>query len=162
MKTLTFFLFAAFTGLALTASQGGQKKNPLRVCLISGSAEYESDKTLPILQKYLESKHDVVSTRVFAKSKSDLPGLEGSSLEAVRTPVTSDCVDGSFQMTTPICSLCSSAGFLPHSIRDRGPGDTNVSLRRNRRAPRSSVPARGREDRRSHPISAQPARLRRW
>jgi type 1 glutamine amidotransferase len=76
MKTLSFLLLAALIGLALTASQAGEKKKPLRVCFISGSAEYDSDKTLPILQKYLESKHDVVCTRAFATSMKDLPGLE--------------------------------------------------------------------------------------
>jgi len=75
MKKLTLLL-AAFAGLAFAASHAGEKTKPLRVCLISGSAEYESDKTLPILQKYLESKYDVVCTRAFAKSETDLPGLE--------------------------------------------------------------------------------------
>jgi type 1 glutamine amidotransferase len=70
------FVFAALLFGSTTMVQAGDKKPPLRVCLISGSAEYESDKTLPILQKFLESKFDVVCTRVFAKSETDLPGLE--------------------------------------------------------------------------------------
>jgi type 1 glutamine amidotransferase len=49
---------------------------PLRVVFISGSAEYESDKTLPILKKYFEAKHPSVVTIVAAKSETDLPGLE--------------------------------------------------------------------------------------
>jgi hypothetical protein len=76
MKTLTPLLFAIIFGLALTASQAGEKKKPLRVCFISGSAEYESDKTLPILKKYLESKHPCECTIINAKSDKDLPGLE--------------------------------------------------------------------------------------
>jgi type 1 glutamine amidotransferase len=76
MKTLTLLLFALLIGLALTASQAREKKKALRVCFISGSAEYGSDKTLPILQKYLESKHPCECTLIKAKSDSDLPGLE--------------------------------------------------------------------------------------
>ena len=76
MKTFTRLLFTTVIGLALTAASAKEKDKPLRVCFISGSAEYESDKTLPILQKYLESKHKVVSTWVMARSDKDLPGLE--------------------------------------------------------------------------------------
>jgi Trehalose utilisation len=49
---------------------------PLRVVFISGSAEYESDRTMPILKKYLESKYPARVTIISAKSDSDLPGLE--------------------------------------------------------------------------------------
>ncbi len=48
---------------------------PLRVVFISGSAEYESDKTMPILKKYLESKYPSLVNMVTAKG-DDLPGLE--------------------------------------------------------------------------------------
>ena len=50
---------------------------PLRVCLVSGSLEYESNKTLPILQARLEKK-GAVCTRAFlvGKDESRLPGLE--------------------------------------------------------------------------------------
>jgi len=63
--------------LALSASapQAGEKK-PLRVCLIAGAKEYDADKSLPILQKHLESKYDVICSRAFATSETDLPGLE--------------------------------------------------------------------------------------
>ena len=76
MRTFTRLLFTTVIGLALTAASAGEKDKPLRVCFISGSTEYESDKTLPILQKYLESKHKVVSTWAIARSDKDLPGLE--------------------------------------------------------------------------------------
>ena len=76
MRTFLFALFALSLGLMLAATHAGEKKAPIRVCFIAVAGEYEPDMTLPILQKYLESKHNVVSTRVFGKSKSDLPGLE--------------------------------------------------------------------------------------
>jgi type 1 glutamine amidotransferase len=76
MKTFTRLLFTTVISLALTAASANEKDKPLRVCFISGSTEYESDKTLPILQKYLESKHKVVSTWAIATSDKDLPGLE--------------------------------------------------------------------------------------
>jgi type 1 glutamine amidotransferase len=63
-------------GLLSAAPHAGEKKKPLRVCFISGSTEYESDKTLPILKKYFESKHPSMCTLVSAKSQKDLPGLE--------------------------------------------------------------------------------------
>lgn len=50
-------------------------KAPLKVCLVSGSVEYKSDETLPILQKHLE-KQGMQCFRAFRKTDSDLPGLE--------------------------------------------------------------------------------------
>jgi putative membrane-bound dehydrogenase-like protein len=49
---------------------------PLKVCLVSGSLEYESDKSLGEFQKYLESHFPVKCSRAFRKSDDDLPGLE--------------------------------------------------------------------------------------
>jgi putative membrane-bound dehydrogenase-like protein len=48
----------------------------LKVLLISGSVEYKSDETLPILQKYLEANYPVECLRAFRKTDEDLPGLE--------------------------------------------------------------------------------------
>src|ERR1700692_3821544 len=77
MKKLALLALAIpLVTLAPLSTPAGEKKAPLRVCFIAAAGEYEPDKTLPILQKYLESKHNVVSTQVFAKSKGDLPGLE--------------------------------------------------------------------------------------
>jgi type 1 glutamine amidotransferase len=63
-------------GLLSATPHAGEKKKPLRVCFISGSAEYDSDKTLPILKKYFEGKHSSENTLVSAKGQKDLPGLE--------------------------------------------------------------------------------------
>jgi type 1 glutamine amidotransferase len=73
-----FALLASLLLLALlsAAPHAGEKMKPLRVCFISGSAEYESDKTLPILKKYFEGKHPSECTLISAKSQKDLPGLE--------------------------------------------------------------------------------------
>ncbi len=73
-----FALLASFLMLALlsAAPHAGEKKKPLRVCFISGSTEYESDKTLPILKTYFEKKHPSECTLISAKSQKDLPGLE--------------------------------------------------------------------------------------
>lgn len=60
----------------LPRGDAGDRK-PLRVCLVSGSAEYESDKSLALLQDYFTKNHPhVVCTRAFAASETDLPGLE--------------------------------------------------------------------------------------
>ena len=48
---------------------------PLRVVMISGSGEYESDKTLPILKTYLENKYPSIVTILSAKGH-ELPGLD--------------------------------------------------------------------------------------
>jgi type 1 glutamine amidotransferase len=49
----------------------------LRVALISGSLEYKSDETLPVLQKYLESTGAIECVRMFRKSDTDISGLDG-------------------------------------------------------------------------------------
>lgn len=53
---------------------------PLKVCLLSASAEYESEKSLSDFQSYLEGRYQIVCQRVFGKDKGDsLPGLEDIS-----------------------------------------------------------------------------------
>ena len=50
---------------------------PLRVCLVSASAEYKSDESLAEFQKFLESGYSAACSRVFGADKGDtLPGLE--------------------------------------------------------------------------------------
>jgi type 1 glutamine amidotransferase len=57
-------------------NRAGDGKGVLNVCLISGAAEYKSDDSLAKLQAYLEKNHSVKCSRAFAKSETDLPGLE--------------------------------------------------------------------------------------
>ncbi len=49
---------------------------PLRVCMLSGSDEYESDKTLTAYKAYLESRYPIQCTLLKAVGTNDLPGLE--------------------------------------------------------------------------------------
>src|SRR5260370_30237076 len=76
MKRLLFLLILLSSMLLLASPQAEARIAPLRVVFVSGSAEYESDKTMPILKKYLESKYPSLVTMISAKSDSDLPGLE--------------------------------------------------------------------------------------
>jgi putative membrane-bound dehydrogenase-like protein len=64
-----------------TAIGDGQRttdtgKKTLKVCLVSGSLEYESDASLSDFQKYLEANFPVKCTRAFRKTDNDLPGLD--------------------------------------------------------------------------------------
>jgi len=71
------FLPAASLWLCLAALSTSAAA-PLRICLLSASAEYESDKSLGEFQKYLESRYNIVCQRAFGKDKGDgLPGLDG-------------------------------------------------------------------------------------
>jgi type 1 glutamine amidotransferase len=71
---ITVVIIGLAVGLNPVTPQAGSQ--PLRVCLISGSAEYNSDASLARLQEHLEKRYPVKCSRAFAKSDSDLPGLE--------------------------------------------------------------------------------------
>jgi type 1 glutamine amidotransferase len=62
--------------LTSSANIAGDAKRVLNVCLLSGAAEYKSDESLAKLQQHLEKNHPIKCSRAFAKSESDLPGLE--------------------------------------------------------------------------------------
>jgi putative membrane-bound dehydrogenase-like protein len=49
---------------------------PIKICLISGSLEYDSDTSLAAFQEFLEGNYPVQCTRAFRKSDTDIPGLE--------------------------------------------------------------------------------------
>jgi type 1 glutamine amidotransferase len=50
---------------------------PVKVCLVSGSAEYNSDESLAAFQQFLEAHYHALCTRAFGKDKGDdLPGIE--------------------------------------------------------------------------------------
>ena len=74
MKICIALLFVGT--LFVTPAPAGEKTKPLRVCLVSGSIEYDSDTSLDKLQKHLEKNYRVECSRAFIKSESDLPGLE--------------------------------------------------------------------------------------
>lgn len=54
----------------------GVEAGPLKVCLLSGSEEYESDKTLAAYKAFLESRYPVQCTLLKAEGTDSLPGLE--------------------------------------------------------------------------------------
>src|SRR5436190_9698224 len=74
MRTLELNLLLLLSfALAGTA----QAAPPLKVCLLSACAEYDSEKSLSDLKKVLESEYEIVCQPVFGKDKdNDLPGLE--------------------------------------------------------------------------------------
>jgi len=75
MRT-AFTLAALALGFTLSAADAGEKSKPLRVCLVSGSIEYDSDGSLDKFQKHVEKNYQVECSRAFIKNESDLPGLE--------------------------------------------------------------------------------------
>jgi hypothetical protein len=77
MKTCFWILMAGYYVLAIVGSVSAQEKRmPLKVCLVSGSLEYDSDSSLSLLQKYLENNDRVICSRAFRKTDGELPGLE--------------------------------------------------------------------------------------
>ena len=54
----------------------GEARPPLEVCLVSGSAEYDSDTSLTALKQYLEEGYDARCILLKARGFEDLPGLE--------------------------------------------------------------------------------------
>jgi putative membrane-bound dehydrogenase-like protein len=58
------------------APANDKNEKRLKVCLVSGSLEYDSDGSLAAFQKYLEENYPVVCTRAFRKTDDDLPGLD--------------------------------------------------------------------------------------
>lgn len=75
-------IFISLLALLLTwthasyAQENKKISTPLRVCLVSGSLEYDSDASLAKLQKYLEKNFAIKCSRAFRKTDADLPGLE--------------------------------------------------------------------------------------
>jgi len=74
MRTIILGLAASLIGPTALAAEDSAPK--LRVCLLSGSEEYDSDTTLAAFQKQLESKYDVACVLLKARGTDELPGLE--------------------------------------------------------------------------------------
>ncbi len=64
--------------LAVCTLPAGSAEEPalLKVCLVSGALEYESDASLAAFQKWIEASYPVRCSRAFRKADDDLPGLE--------------------------------------------------------------------------------------
>jgi putative heme-binding domain-containing protein len=75
-------LFSYIQGNGVTAAgqparaEAAMSDRALRVCLVSGSLEYNSDESLSRFQKYLEDRYHVQCSRAFRRSDDDVPGLE--------------------------------------------------------------------------------------
>ncbi len=67
-------LLAVAASASWTAA--AEEPPPLKVCLVSGSLEYESDASLAAFQKWVEAAYPVRCSRAFRKADDDLPGLE--------------------------------------------------------------------------------------
>jgi putative membrane-bound dehydrogenase-like protein len=74
-EILDFFAYVQGDG-PVEISTPQEKNPPLKVCLVSGSLEYESDASLAALQEHLEKTYNVRCTRAFRNTDEDVPGLE--------------------------------------------------------------------------------------
>ena len=71
LRSFLVLLVALVSTLPLKAA------SPLKICLLSASAEYKSDQSLAALQQFLETNYNATCTRIFGADKGDqLPGLE--------------------------------------------------------------------------------------
>jgi len=79
-----FFVHAAHTAIGVTSAVWQPKiVSPTpetdvrpRLCLVSGCPSYQSDQSLSALAGFIEQYYDVTCEKAFARSRSDLPGLE--------------------------------------------------------------------------------------
>jgi putative heme-binding domain-containing protein len=53
-----------------------KEQRTLRVCLVSGALEYDSDASLSAFQEFLEKNYNAKCARAFRKTDDDLPGLD--------------------------------------------------------------------------------------
>jgi len=65
----------AVLGLMLMVS-AAMAAEPLKVCMVSGSFEYDSDTALGIFQEYLEAGYEVEVTMISTSSWTEIPGLD--------------------------------------------------------------------------------------
>src|SRR4051812_9969415 len=78
-KNVFGFVFLRFF-FCLTGSlavQAAETSAPLKICLLSASSEYDSEKSLAEFQSYLETNYHITCSRAFGKDKGEgLPGLD--------------------------------------------------------------------------------------
>jgi type 1 glutamine amidotransferase/nicotinamidase-related amidase len=63
-------------GVMALLLMGSAQAAPLKVCLVSGSFEYDSDTALGIYKAWLETHYDVSVTMISADGWTQLPGIE--------------------------------------------------------------------------------------
>lgn len=76
----TWLIALIWSLMAVTITEAQTRKRAaddrLRVCLLSGAEEYESDRTLAAYKEALEARYPVKCTLLTAKSISDVPGID--------------------------------------------------------------------------------------
>lgn len=75
-RALGVMLGLALLPVGLSATPADEPQGPLKVALLSGAEEYQSDDSLAKLAAYLEQNFSARCTLVKAKGETDLPGLE--------------------------------------------------------------------------------------
>jgi type 1 glutamine amidotransferase/nicotinamidase-related amidase len=76
MDLMTWRIVAAWVLCALACGVRAEEAMPLRVLLVSGSAEYDSDASLEELKKHLEEDYGARATLIKARGFHELDGLE--------------------------------------------------------------------------------------
>lgn len=76
MRSRLALLMAAMSALIVADSFADEIGKPLKVCILSGCETYQSEKSLPPFQEWLEKNYNVRCTRLTMKAVDDLPGLE--------------------------------------------------------------------------------------
>jgi type 1 glutamine amidotransferase len=79
LKNLCLGLMIAAVACGLAGAHEGVQPMlpPLKVCMLSGSAEYNSDASLTEFKTFLEGRYNVAATLLFGKDGSDtMPGVE--------------------------------------------------------------------------------------
>jgi hypothetical protein len=86
MKRLSVWLFSLWlfsltlsprsASTAIAAEPLAEQRGPLKVCILSGCPTYNSEKSLPPFQQWLEKNYNVRTTRLVRRAADDLPGLE--------------------------------------------------------------------------------------
>jgi type 1 glutamine amidotransferase len=76
MHPMKKIVFLALVALFLSTSASDARIAPLRTVFICDTGEYDSDKSMPILAKYLQSKYPSLVTILTAKENRELSGAE--------------------------------------------------------------------------------------
>ena len=75
----------AIPGIVLCGISGASAAAPLKVCIVSGSGEYESSEFLPQYGEYLEDRYNVEATVLQSNCVGKEPGDSVPGLEALET-----------------------------------------------------------------------------
>jgi type 1 glutamine amidotransferase len=76
MKRDAIFLICLGSAFLFQPTAWASDKAPLKVCILSGCPTYNSEKSLPPFQDWLEKHYNVRCTRLIRQAVDDLPGLD--------------------------------------------------------------------------------------